>query len=186
MSGDDKRPAVFLDRDGTVVVERDYLADPERAELVPSAATALSRLAAAGFALIVVTNQSGIARELYGEADYLAVRQRIAELLEREGVVLDGVYHCPHHPDYTGPCACRKPGTLLFEQAITEHGLDPTRSFFIGDRLKDLEPARRLGGRGILVRTGYGREHEAEAAEFEVVNDVTEAADLILEERAQG
>jgi D-glycero-D-manno-heptose 1,7-bisphosphate phosphatase len=175
-----KRPAVFLDRDGTVVIERDYLSDPERAELVPNAAAALSRLTAAGFALIVATNQSGIGRGLYREADYCAVRQRIAELLEREGVHLDGVYHCPHHPDFTGPCACRKPGTLLFERAIAEHGLDPARSWFVGDRLKDVEPARTLGGRGILVRTGYGKEHEADAADFHVVDDIAAAADLIL------
>jgi D-glycero-D-manno-heptose 1,7-bisphosphate phosphatase len=172
--------AVFLDRDGTVVVERDYLADPGRAELVPSAASALSRLTSAGFALIVVTNQSGIARGLYSETDYRAVRQRIAELLEREGVFLQDVYHCPHHPDFTGPCACRKPGTLLFERAIAEHGLDPARSWFIGDRLKDVEPARTLGGQGILVRTGYGMEHEAAAADFHVVDDIAAAADLIL------
>jgi len=174
------RPAVFLDRDGTVVVERDYLADPGLAQLVPGAGGALSRLAAAGFALIVVTNQSGIARGLYSEADYRAVRQRIAELLGQGRVRLDGVYHCPHHPDFTGPCACRKPATMLFERAITEHGLDPTRSWFIGDRLKDVEPAQRLGGRGILVRTGYGRDYEAEAARFQVADDISAAADLIL------
>lgn len=177
----DGRPAVFLDRDGTIVIERHYLSDPERAELVPGAARAMARLRDAGFALIVVTNQSGIARGLYGEEEFRAVQARIDELLEAQDVRVEGVYHCPHHPDLTGPCACRKPGLALFERAAAEHGLDLARSWFVGDRLKDVEPARALGGRGILVRTGYGREQEADAGDFWVVDDLDAAAARILQ-----
>src|SRR5690606_21848860 len=137
------RPAVFLDRDGTIVVERNYLADPARVELVPGAAAALRALAEAGYALVVVTNQSGIARGLYGEGEFRAVQRRIEELLAREGIRLDGVYHCPHHPDYTGPCECRKPAVGLYLRAARELGLDLSRSVCIGDRLKDVLPARQ-------------------------------------------
>lgn len=176
------RPAVFLDRDGTLVVERYYLADPDRVELVPGAAAALRALAAAGYALVVVTNQSGIARGLYGEAEYRAVQRRIEELLEREDVRLDAVYHCPHHPDYTGPCECRKPETGLFRRAARELGLDLGRSICVGDRLKDVLPARELGcAAGILVRTGYGEEQSRDAPDWvEIAPDLPAAARAVL------
>jgi len=177
------RPAVFLDRDGTIVVERYYLADPAGVELVPGAAAALRSLAEAGYALVVVTNQSGIARGLYGEGDFRAVQRRIEELLEREGVRLDAVYHCPHHPAYTGPCDCRKPAAGLYRRAARELGLDLSRSVCIGDRLKDVLPARELGcAAGILVRTGYGEEQAPEAPEWvRVEADLPAAARAVLE-----
>jgi len=176
------RPAVFLDRDGTIVVERYYLADPAGVELVPGAAAALRSLAAAGYCLVVVTNQSGIARGLYSEEDFRAVQRRIEELLEREGVRLDGVYHCPHHPDYTGPCECRKPATGLYRQAARELGLDLSRSVCIGDRLKDVLPARELGcAAAILVRTGYGEDEAPDAPEWvQIEADLPAAARAVL------
>lgn len=176
------RPAVFLDRDGTIVVERYYLADPDGVELVPGAASALRSLAAAGYALVVVTNQSGIARGLYGEEEFRAVQRRIEDLLERDGVRLDGVYHCPHHPDYTGPCDCRKPAPGLFRRAARELGLDLARSICIGDRLKDVVPARDLGcAGGILVRTGYGEEQAPDAPEWvRIEPDLPAAARAVL------
>jgi D-glycero-D-manno-heptose 1,7-bisphosphate phosphatase len=167
------RPAAFVDRDGTVVVERHYLADPEKVELTRGAGEALRALRAAGYALVLVTNQSGIARGLYAVEDFHAVQARLRELLEAEGVVLDGVYHCPHHPDFTGPCDCRKPAPGLFQRAARELGLDLERSLYIGDRVKDVEPALRFGGTGILVRTGYGADHERAAPPgVEVLDDL--------------
>jgi D-glycero-D-manno-heptose 1,7-bisphosphate phosphatase len=157
------RRAAFLDRDGTLIAERHYLADPGQVELVPGAADALRRLHDAGYALVIVTNQSGIARGLYTEEDYRAVQQRLASLLEAGGVGLDGSYHCPHHPDFSGPCDCRKPMPGLFLRAAEELGLELNGSLFIGDRIRDVEPAVALGGTGILVRTGYGAQ-EAEHA----------------------
>jgi len=176
------RPAVFLDRDGTIVVERYYLADPAGVELVPGAGAALRSLAEAGYALVVVTNQSGIARGLYGEQDFRAVQRRIEEALEREGVRLDGVYHCPHHPDYTGPCECRKPAAGLYRRAARDLGLDLSRSVCIGDRLKDVLPARELGcAAAILVRTGYGEEQAPDAPEWvRVEADLPAAARAVL------
>jgi len=181
VSGRVGRPAAFLDRDGTLIAEAHYLADPERVRLVPGAAEALLRLRDAGYALVVVTNQSGIARGLYTEADFRAVQARLDALLEADGVRLDAVYHCPHHPDWTGPCDCRKPGTGLFVRAARELGVDPAASVYIGDRLKDVLPARVLGGRGILVRTGYGAEQARDApADIAVAADLSAAVARIL------
>lgn len=175
------RAAIFLDRDGTIIEEAFYLADPDLARLTPGAGPALRRLQESGFALIIVTNQSGIARGLYTNEDFHAVQRRVNQLLEAEGVAVAAVYYCPHHPDYTGPCACRKPGTLLFEQAIADHDLDAAASWGIGDRIKDLEPVRALGGRAVLVRTGFGAEHVAEVGNrFFTAADLPAAADLIL------
>jgi D-glycero-D-manno-heptose 1,7-bisphosphate phosphatase len=175
------RPAVFIDRDGTIIVEREYLADPEGVELVPGATGAIRRLGEAGFALVVVTNQSGIARGYYTVADYEAVAARLEALLGEGGAVVDLTRYCPHHPEITGPCACRKPATGMFEDAARALDIDPAASFFVGDKLTDVVPALTLGGRGILVRTGYGSELEAEAPdEIEVVDDLAAAAELIL------
>ena len=156
----DPRPAVFVDRDGTLIPDRDYLADPDGVCPMAGAIEALSMLRRSGFALVVVTNQSGIARGLYRIEDYHAVSARLSEVLEAQGVPLDGMYFCPHHPDFTGPCTCRKPGTGMYLRAAAELGLDPARSWYVGDKITDVLPALELQGRGILVRTGYGRELE--------------------------
>lgn len=177
------RRAVFLDRDGTLIEEKDYLADPEDVALVPGAVEALERLREAGYLLVVVTNQSGIARGLYTEADYQAVADRLAELLEARGVALDAVKHCPHHPDHTGPCACRKPATGMHREAAAELAIDPARSWYVGDKISDVLPALELGGRGILVRTGYGGQHEGQVPpSVSVVDDVAGAVARIVGE----
>jgi D-glycero-D-manno-heptose 1,7-bisphosphate phosphatase len=171
--------AAFLDRDGTIIVEKEYLADPAGIELVEGALRALRLLYDAGFALIIVTNQSGIARGLYSESDFRAVQHRLNTILEEQGVPIAGVYFCPHHPDYTGPCDCRKPLPGMFEQAANEHELDLSRSVYIGDRLKDVQPALLLGGLGILVRTGYGAEQAAARPPgVEIADDLLEAAQI--------
>lgn len=153
-----KRRAAFLDRDGTLIMERHYLADPAGVELIAGVGEALRELRRAGYALIVVTNQSGLARGLIRPEEYAAVERRVAALLAAEGVRLDGVYHCPHHPDHTGACECRKPGLGLYRRAAAEHELELAGSLFVGDRESDVLPALALGGTGYLVRTGYGAE----------------------------
>lgn len=168
--------AAFLDRDGTLIEDLDYLADAERVRLLPGVAAGLRALRDAGYRLIVVTNQSGIARGLIRPDEYERVRRRIDELLAAEGVALDGVYHCPHHPDITGPCTCRKPGLGLYQEAAAEHGLDPARSVFIGDKPGDVAPAAAWGGQAILVRTGYGRDSERRVAPAVTVVDDFPAA----------
>jgi D-glycero-D-manno-heptose 1,7-bisphosphate phosphatase len=176
-----RRPAVFLDRDGTLVEERDYLDDPADVRLVPGAVEAVRRLRSAGFCVVLVTNQSGIARGLYGEDDYRAVQAHLEALLRDGGALLDATYYCPHHPDFTGSCACRKPGTGMYRAAERDLGVTLDQSWYVGDKATDVEPARVLRGRGILVLTGYGKESmERVGAEVEVVPDVAAAADLIL------
>ncbi|MEO6877415.1 MAG: HAD family hydrolase [Gemmatimonadaceae bacterium] len=148
MSG---RPAAFLDRDGTIMRDANYVQNPDDVELLPGAAAAIRRLNEQHIPIIVVTNQSGIARGWLTERDYEVVRDRLNALLHAEHAYVAATYMCPHHPDITGPCNCRKPGTALYAQAIAEHGLDPARSLFTGDRLRDVQPGVALGGIGILL-----------------------------------
>ncbi len=153
------RRAVFLDRDGTLIREAHYLADPSRLALLPRAGQAVAKLRAAGFAVVVVTNQSGIARGFCTEDDLRAIHEK---LLARHGVCLDGIYVCPHHPDgaveaYRKTCSCRKPGTGLFLQARDDLGIQLDGSYHIGDKRADVEAAARAGLFSILVLSGYGR-----------------------------
>ena len=173
---------MFLDRDGTLVEDSGFLHRPEDVRLLPGAGGAVARLNAGGSLGVVVTNQSGIARGLYDVAAYETVQRRLAELLAGAGARLDGAWYCPHHPDHTGPCACRKPGVRLFEDAAGALGIDLRRSWFVGDRIGDVAPAGALGGRGILVATGEGPAHAAAARALavSVVADLAAAADLIL------
>jgi D-glycero-D-manno-heptose 1,7-bisphosphate phosphatase len=145
---DAPRGAVFLDRDGTLVEDPGYLHEPADVRLLPGVAEGLQRLAAAGWPLVLVSNQSGIARGLYGAEDFRAVNRRLEALAE---VRFAAAYHCPHHPDFTGPCDCRKPALKLFHEAARELRLDLAASWFVGNRRGDVEPARSLGGRAILL-----------------------------------
>ena len=152
------RPAVFLDRDGTLVEEVPYLHDPARVALLGEVG-ALARLAAAGYALVVVTNQAGVARGLYDEAAVDAVHRRLAELLAGAGVRLDAVLHCPHHPEGTVPgyarrCRCRKPGPGMLEAAAERLGLDLAASFMIGNHPTDVGAAGAAGVTPLFVTTG--------------------------------
>jgi D-glycero-D-manno-heptose 1,7-bisphosphate phosphatase len=174
MSG---RSAVFLDRDGTLIEDRHYLRDADAVRLLPGAAEAVRALSAAGLAAVVVTNQSGIARGLLTEDDYRASVRRLDELLGREGARLEASYHCPHLPELSGPCDCRKPGPLLYERAAADLGLDLARSWWVGDRLRDVEAAERFGARGILLRSGAD---DAQDPRWTTAPDLAAAARHIL------
>ena len=178
------RRAAFLDRDGTIIRDADYLADPDGVELLAGAAGAIRRLNTAGIPVIVVTNQSGIARGLLTEADYERVRARLDEVLSREGAFVDATFMCPHHPEYTGPCECRKPGVAMYERAAEELSIDLAHSTYVGDRWRDVAPARHFGGRGFLVGTGAGGPDDialAEAADdVEIVDSLAIAIDRLL------
>jgi histidinol-phosphate phosphatase family protein len=180
------RSAVFLDRDGTIIRDAEYLRDPDAVELLPGAASAIARLNQRGVPVVVVTNQSGIARGLLTEADYDAVRLRLAALLATEGARIDATYLCPHHPDFTGSCDCRKPGTLLYRRAAVDHGLDLVHSSYLGDRWRDVAPAIELGGRGILIAGPATPVEELSRAEreVEVVDSLPEAVNLLESPRA--
>ncbi len=175
------RRAVFLDRDGTIIEDRGYLADAAAIRLLPRAAEAIARLNRAGLPVLVVTNQSGIARGLLDEAAYASTARRLDELLADAGARLEGHYHCPHHPDFTGPCECRKPGPLLYRRAATDHGLQLGASWWVGDRLRDVLPAECFGGRGLLIAQPPVNELSSPAAgRFPVVRDLAAAVDIIL------
>lgn len=176
------RRALFADRDGTLIHDAHYLHDAAQVRLLPGAVDLLRAFAAAGWALVVVTNQSGIALGRVSEANYLAVRARVDQLLAEHGVKLDATYHCPHHPDVTGPCRCRKPGTLLYEQAGAALGLDLAASVYVGDRWRDVAPALAMGGRGFLVRSPDTPDEDWARAsrEAEVVDSLAEVATRVL------
>ena len=175
------RPAVFLDRDGTLIHDRHYLADPAGVELLPGAAEAVARLNRAGFFVVLVTNQSGIGRGYFGEAENQAVHRRLVELLAVEGARLDADYHCPLAPGDPDPEEMRKPGAGMFLRAAREHGLDLARSWLIGDRLRDVEPAARLGARAILVRSEQTEAEEPVPAHVFQEESLSRAVRLILD-----
>jgi histidinol-phosphate phosphatase family protein len=156
------RAAVFLDRDGTVIVERHYLHDPDGVELLPGAAEGMRRMAAAGLKLVLVSNQSGVGRGYFGRDAVERVHGRLIELLQAQGVRLDALYICPHAPakDRAGdPCGCRKPLPGLIERASRELGLDPAQSFVIGDKPCDVNLGLVVNATTFLVTTGYGAAH---------------------------
>lgn len=160
-SGSSPRPAVFLDRDGTLIEEVNYLAHPEQVRLLPGAAEAVRELNALGVPVLVVTNQAGVARGYFPESRVVEVHARLDELLRAGGARIDAYYVCPHHPDaaleqYRIACACRKPAPGLLQQAEREWTLDLSASCIIGDKVSDLEAGARAGCPPILVRTGYG------------------------------
>lgn len=145
---------VFLDRDGTLNPDPGYIGRPEDFELHPGAGAALSRLNRAGARVIVVTNQSGIARGMFTLADLEAIHDKLRDLLALHGARLDAIYHCPHHPDEC--CTCRKPATGMVERAIADLALDRSRMYLVGDQTSDVEMAKRLKARSIFVTTGHG------------------------------
>jgi histidinol-phosphate phosphatase family protein len=170
---------VALDRDGTINVERHYLADPAALELLPGAAAAIRILRGLGLPVVVVTNQSGIGRGYFPAETSAAIHVRLAQLLAEAGASLDGIYVCPHRPEEG--CACRKPASGLLEQAARDHGAELGRSFVIGDKSCDIEAGKRVGATTLLVRTGHGettlQNHEAGADH--VVDDLEKAARVI-------
>ncbi|MES2177339.1 MAG: HAD family hydrolase [Gemmatimonadota bacterium] len=177
------RAAALLDRDGTIIHDRDYTNDPDDVVLLDGAAEALRTLAMAGFSPIVFTNQSGIARGLVTIAQYHAVRRRLDELLASEGVRMLDTFVCPHHPEFTGPCACRKPATALYERAAAVHDLDLSRCLYIGDRGRDIAAASAFGGHAALVRSPRTDAADlalASAADRPIVDSLKSAVSLLV------
>ena len=151
-----RRRAVFLDRDGTLIEDTEYVGDAADVSLIAGSAEAVKRINESGLLAVLVTNQSGIARGLFMLRDFEAVQRRLTDELHRLGAHLDRVYMCPHHPDFDRACDCRKPGTKLYRQAEAELSIDLARSFYVGDRWRDVAAADELGGERLLVLTGAG------------------------------
>ena len=171
---------IVLDRDGTVIVEKNYLSDPEGVELLPGVVTGMRRLAESGYKFVIITNQSGVGRGYFPLTAVDGVNQRIASLLQVEGIRVEGFYVCPHAPHEK--CKCRKPETGMLFQAAAEQGFDHTKCWVIGDKVVDIELGRNAGTRTILVRTGYGAEVESTIKNRPdaVVNNLDEASEIIL------
>jgi D-glycero-D-manno-heptose 1,7-bisphosphate phosphatase len=155
------QPAVFLDRDGVVIEDSHYLGDRNRVRLIPGSAEAVARLNRAGWPVVIVTNQSGVARGLFTEDDVDDVHAHLAELLRGYGARIDAFHFCPHHPEaeiarYRADCDCRKPQPGMLLRAAGDLGIDLAASWMIGDRVTDLEAGAAVGCRTVLVRTGYG------------------------------
>ena len=166
---------VFLDRDGTLNRDPGYIQSPDQFELFPGVAEALARLKQAGARIIVVTNQSGIARGFISAGDLDRVHAKLRQFLDAAGASLDAIYFCPHHPDEG--CRCRKPETGMIDQAVRERQVDLSRSYFIGDHARDMQLAKRVGSRSVLVTTGVDEmQTRAELAAEGVVPDTVAAS----------
>ena len=155
------RIGIFLDRDGTINVEVDYLTSPKDLHLIPGSADAVREANGLDAVVCVVTNQAGIARGLLSEERLAEIHAALREELAKHGAHIDAFYYCPHHPTlgeppYRSDCDCRKPGPGMINAAVKEFGIDPKRSFVVGDRLLDVGLANAVGATSILVRTGYG------------------------------
>lgn len=174
-----ERQFVLLDRDGTIIVDRHYLSDPAQVELLPGAAEGLRRLQDLGFGLVVVTNQSGIGRGYFDEAQLARIHQRMNALLQGEQIWLKGIYFCPHRPEEY--CSCRKPEPGLVFAAASELGFEPSACVVIGDKPSDIELGRRIRAVTFLVRTGYGNESANEVAcqPDYIVDGLNEASQII-------
>lgn len=180
--------AVFIDKDGTLVVDLPFNADPALIELAPGASEGLRLLASAGYRLLVVSNQSGIARGYFGEEHLPAIEERLRELASAEGAELEAFYWCPHHPDgaeerYAVHCGCRKPEPGMLLRAAAERGIDLGESWVVGDILDDVGAGRRAGCRTVLVDNGGETEWVTAPwrVPHHVVGDLAEAARCILE-----
>lgn len=183
--------AVFLDRDGTINEEVGYLRSLDMLKVIPGAGAAIKRLNNAGFTVVIITNQSGVARGYFPESLVHEAHDLLRSLLQKDGARIDGIYYCPHHPTagsskHTVACDCRKPATGLLDRAARDLDIDMTRSFMVGDKWSDVELGHRAGTRSILVRSGFAhddpgnkRPSHVEDPDF-TAHDLAEAADWII------
>jgi D-glycero-D-manno-heptose 1,7-bisphosphate phosphatase len=188
------RPAVFMDRDGTINEQMGYINDESRFVLLGGVAEGIRLLNTNGYLAVVVSNQSGVARGYFPLELVFRVNRKMQELLEAEGAYLDAVFFCPHHkngsvPGFSISCDCRKPLTGLFDKACGQMSIDLSRSYVIGDRCTDIEFAESCGIPGILVETGYGLGErqwvlpEARVKPVHIAADLTAAVKWIIQKR---
>ena len=169
---------VLLDRDGTLIVEKNYLRDPSDVELIPGAPAALRQLRCLGLSIVLVSNQSGIARGFLDDQTLCQIHERLRVLLADADVALDAIYYCPHLPELG--CACRKPEPGMVERAARDLGFDPRNAFVIGDKACDMELGSGVGATTLLVRTGYGQQTSSAGVQADyVMQDLSEAAAVI-------
>lgn len=189
MTGTDKKNrAVFLDRDGTINEEVGYLSRLEDLKIYENAAEAIRLLKERGFLAIVITNQSGVARGFFPEEFIITVHNKINEYLKARGTMLDALYYCPHHPrhgneSYRKECSCRKPQPGLLIEAARDFDIDLKRSYVVGDMLRDMDIARRVGAKAVMVKTGYGKNIVVTSKPDYIAEDLLEAAKWIVQDQ---
>ncbi|MCU0650151.1 MAG: HAD family hydrolase [Gemmatimonadaceae bacterium] len=180
MSAARGRAALFLDRDGTIMEDEHYGREPARVRLIDGAREGIRQANVCGVPVIVVTNQSGIGRGMISQAEYEAVAARLDALLAHGQATIDATFYCPHYPERDGPCRCRKPGTLLYEQAAEQFGLDLEASVYVGDRARDVAAAVRFGGTGLLVPSHGTPAEERDTAGVRLIPTIREAMTVAL------
>jgi D-glycero-D-manno-heptose 1,7-bisphosphate phosphatase len=185
-----KEPAIFIDRDGTINEDIGYVSHPDELVIYPFAVEAIRLINEAGLKVVIITNQSGIARGFYTEATLDVIHEKLRQELAVEEAQIDAVYYCPHHPriggeQYRKICDCRKPQTAMLERAAAEHDINLSESYVIGDKASDINLATNAGAKGVLVMTGYGAETYANLERFPcypsiIAKNLLEAVKLIL------
>lgn len=189
-----KYRAVFLDRDGTINEEMGYLDSLEKLKLLAPSFAAIRRINESGMKAVVITNQSGVAKGYFGENLVRQVHDAIQEMLHEKGARVDRFYYCPHHPtdgkgDYVKSCECRKPEAGMLIRASREMDIDLSRSYLVGDTAKDIETAKKVGAKGILVKTGYGQQSIASGLETAgvtpdyIAEDILDAVTWIMKDQ---
>jgi len=173
--------AIFLDRDGTMAIDVVYCSRPEDFKLFPLAARAVKLLNDHGYKVIVVTNQSGVARGYFTEDMLEKIHQKMQEDLAKEGAIVDGIYHCPHHPD--DKCKCRKPEPEMVLRAVSEHDIDLQRSFVVGDKQMDVQLGKRVGCRTVLIAPDAGGDEARPFSPDYVAPDLYQAAQWIIDQK---
>jgi D,D-heptose 1,7-bisphosphate phosphatase len=188
---DKKNRAVFLDRDGTINEDVGYLSRLEDLKIYENAAEAIRLIREEGFLTVVITNQSGVARGFFSEDFVITVHNKINEYLKAHGTSLDALYFCPHHPrygneQYRKECSCRKPQPGLLIKAAEDLDIDLKSSYVVGDMPRDMDIARRVGAKGVMVKTGYGKNVVATSKPHYIAEDLLEAAKWIIRDRESG
>ena len=186
----EKSKAVFLDRDGTIIEDSGYVSTPEQVHFIPGSIAAIKKLNAAGFKVIVITNQSGVARGFFGEDMLQTIDKTVHRQILNGGAHLDAIYYCPHHAEYGAypykqACSCRKPGTGMIDKAAKDLDLDLARSFLIGDHSCDIAAGKKAGLKTVFVTTGHGAKEQANLTEQpdQIAADLAAAVDWILKGR---
>ncbi|MDR3243788.1 MAG: HAD family hydrolase [Elusimicrobiota bacterium] len=178
-----KYPCVFLDRDGTIIHDRNYLSSPEQVKLYSFSAKAVQKMQKAGFKVIIITNQSGISRGKFSEKELSLIHKRFISLLKEQGTKIDGLYYCPHID--SDNCLCRKPKIGMFLQAAKEHNIDLKNSYMIGDSVRDYISGVKMGGKGIFVLSGHGKKQKEfikgqKIKPHAILNNIMQAANMIV------
>ena len=189
--------AVFLDRDGTINEEVSYLKSLDMLKLIPGVGAAIRQLNEAGFKVVIITNQAGVARGYFPESFVHETHELLTSMLRKDKATIDGIYYCPHHPtagnsELTVQCDCRKPSTGLLDRAAADLDIDLKQSFMVGDKWIDVEVGQRAGARSVLVRSGFApddpgnkRPEHLKDSDF-TAHDLAEAADWIIAQKGQG